>query len=166
MALLLARSVAMAGYVEKHQQEVRDFISIAQDVPAGDRLFFVWMDRRVSDVRQWHLSAYAIPFARVFVLTLFQGVHAFSVKDQWKEYSAASAASILYRFLLDESLMADLPSGMEMLRDWHAKYTHLAVMGSARNGFDDLVLHPALELIEEKGRFRLYRIVPPPVASE
>ncbi len=124
------------------------------------------MDRRVSDVRQWHLSAYAIPFARVFVLTLFQGVHAFSVKDQWKEYSAASAASILYRFLLDESLMADLPSGREMLRDWQAKYTHLAVMGSEWNGFDDLVLLPALEFVEEKGRFRLYRIVTPPLASE
>lgn len=34
------------------------------------------------------------------------------------------------------------------------------------NGFDDLVPHPALELIEEKGRFRLYRIVTPTVASE
>lgn len=155
LALVALRAVQFNGYAAAHDREVRHFVEVVSELPAGARLLPVRDHERLNDIRLWHVAAYAVTRADVFIPTLFQGVHGLQVREEWRDHSTPSlhAASINW---LREVKNPD-HFLLQYVVDWQNKYTHAVMIDPNRS-----VLEPFEEMqeIRRVDRFTLYEITP------
>lgn len=157
LSLLLVRGIGFERYAATHASEVQDFISVTENVPAGERLLPAYAHKQpFQDFRLWHIAANAVTYQDVFIPTLFQGVHALQVKPEWSKHAIAAGAPAPVRFLDDATVRPF--SELEFIWDWQTKYTYLVMMDRNLTGLD---AYETLRPVASQGRFTLYRIASP-----
>ncbi len=149
------RAAQIERYTAHHDAEVRDFLQTVTDLPPGARLLPVRNNNHTSDPRVWHLQAYAVVANKVFIPTLFQGVHALKVRDEWLPISHPQWGAIAFAHLKNPTLLLDNPLQTMFWRDWTHDFTHLVLFDPMPA--QDLADLPLRE-IARQGRFTLYEI--------
>lgn len=150
------RSHYMERFVSLHDAEMRDMLQATQSLPAGARLVAARSPGLQRDYRLSHVQAYTVVRNNAFVPTLFQGVHALQLKQQWADYAHPALFAADIRRMLHPDTHPFIP-GTEFLENWEHKFTHLLLLDP-----DVLSIQadPRLTVVAQVGRFTLYSITP------
>ena len=109
-----------------------------------------------GDPMFWHLDAYLVPMAKVYVPSLFLGVHNFRVRSEWAEMSAPQTGLYYQKSLIAPG---QTPSRFDetYVQDWDRKYDYVVMIGP---GQEPLAAPDRLVPTAVSGRFSLYRVTP------
>lgn len=151
-AVILARGVAMERFSATYEADVRDMLDVTKALPAGARLLPLRAPGKQKDRRLYHLQGLLVAQRDVFVPTLFQGVHALTLREEWHSSAHPASSAIDIRFIQDPAYSAMAPV---FAQDWERKFTYALLMDET-----DLPLIPQLEKVASQGRFTLFRTTP------
>lgn len=154
--VVAGRSVAFERFAAKHERDIQDMFSVAEQIPAGARVLPLRAPGRHLDARFYHIQGYLVYSRDVFVPTLFQGVHALRVKDEWQKHAEHDVFSIDLRLILDPNLITSSPPPI-FTHDWEHKFTHAILFDRVDPSVVD---DPRLQPVASVGRFTLFRIHP------
>ena len=151
-ALILARGVAMERFAAIYETDARNMLNVTETLPPGARLLPLRAPGKQRDTRFYHLQGLLVDQRDVFVPTLFQGVHALKLREEWHTSAHPALAAIDLRFIQDPAYYAMAPG---FAQDWEHKFTYALLMDET-----ELPLNPQLERVSSQGRFTLFRILP------
>ncbi|MEL6690786.1 MAG: hypothetical protein AAFP28_10750, partial [Pseudomonadota bacterium] len=162
LSALGVRSAQMGDWFGAHDAEMRDLVSIMEGhVEPGDRVLPVRAPGAFGDPRLWHVQAYATARSEAFIPTLFQGVHAVQLREEWEDH-----ATPLMHANPACALFAEAPHEPEgngktfcrqesYLENWPTKFTKLISMEPLPA---ELLERAPLTLLGQEGRYQAYAI--------
>ncbi|MBU2961374.1 hypothetical protein KO516_11195 [Citreicella sp. C3M06] len=159
--LIAGRGLYFDRMAARYSADIEDMYSIAESLPAGARVLPLRAPGMENDRLFHHAQALLVARRDVYVPTLFQGVHALSLKPQWADHAHPALFSIDLRRALSPD-DPDLPpifltgAAPEFARDWQRKY-HYALLFDAHDPAD-----PRLRPIARQGRMTLFAVHPGP----
>lgn len=151
--MLIGRAVAFARFADQHSNETLDFLAVVEEVPSGSRLLPVRATNSAMETRLWHLAGYAVMSREVFVPTLFQGVHALSVREEWSKFATPAFHAVSAAWL--QPIEGEYPRLLRFVKDWDTKFTHLIMLNSELTDLENL---EQLKVLRNRGRFTLFQI--------
>jgi len=156
--LLLARGYDLRSYSQDYGDHVEQLARATSGLPSGARLLSVraGAEGNLEADALGRLSvAYVVVWHDAFVPFLYQGAHAFEVKQQWLPITQRFGIDPTVGNLRDADMGVEV-EGFQFLRNWRQDFTHLLV----RDGLDaTIAADPGLSRIGAAGEFTLYRIV-------
>ena len=153
-SIIAARGLQFERYAAEHGAEMRDMAAVTETVPPGARVLSLRGVGMWTDERRYHVDAHLVGWREAFVPTLFQGTHALSLKPEWRDSAHYQLQPLDMRFAVDKDLASITPT---FVQDWEEKFTHVLLLDP---GTGDLARHPHLEPVAERGRFKLFRVIP------
>ncbi|MEZ5793995.1 hypothetical protein [Albidovulum sp.] len=156
-AVVVMRSMAYDDLARHYDADLRDLGRIAGALPPGAKVLAVSDAVETSgDPMFWHLDAYLVPMAKVYVPSLFLGVHNFRVRSEWAEMSAPQTGLYYQKSLIAPG---QTPSRFDetYVQDWDRKYDYVVMIGP---GQEPLAAPDRLVPTAVSGRFSLYRVTP------
>ena len=141
------------------QAKIASFARLIEEVPQGDRLYFIHAGVAGEDIRAkaggiYHLASYAVLWKKLLVQSMFaypgqQPIRFCLSADQMRP---ASAHTVM------KDLSAELSRRGVLLRDQLADFNYVVVHGPSSATENQLVPSPDLfRLIRAEGDLRLYR---------
>ena len=156
LVILTLRGLTFERFAAYHDADIRQLVSVLQDLQAGSRLLPLRAEGEQHDVRLSHAQAYAIIARGAFIPTLFQGAHAISLKEKWKEHADPVQSALEECHALPD-LCAPKDESPVYMTNWRQKFTHVLLLDQNPSFLNS---QPDLIPISQQGRFTLYRIVP------
>ena len=153
------RSAQINDWFQMHDAEMTDLVEVlSETVDPGDRVLPVRAPGHFDDERLWHVQGYATATQKAFMPTLFQGVHAVQLREDWTDHATptmhANPACAVFE-------AAPLEPGSARCRveaytqDWPTKFTKVLAMEPLP---DALAASAPIMLAGQVGRFQVYRV--------
>ena len=139
-----------------YEKEISDLAEVTVELPEGARVLPLRAAGFQQDRRFYHVQGLLVPMRDVFVPTLFQGVHALTVREAWADHAKHDFFSIDLRWLI-EDIPETIPNYPVFVRDWDRKFTHAILLDHADHEALD---HQPFVPLKKSGRFTLYKIDP------
>ncbi|MBN2905368.1 MAG: hypothetical protein JXJ18_01515 [Rhodobacteraceae bacterium] len=157
-AVLIFNGISFERFAKNYDADIHDLLRVSRAIPEGARVLAVRDSQpEMFDARLWHVDAFVVIHAAAFIPTLFQGVHNFSVKPEWRHASIPQGVPPGKQALDGDHVLAK-NAALRFMQNWQRDFTHILLLDPEAT---PPVAQAYLQETAKDGRFTLYTVKRP-----
>ncbi|MEL6915063.1 MAG: hypothetical protein AAFP13_11230 [Pseudomonadota bacterium] len=161
VALIAGRSAQLGLFFSVHDAEMRALTTLMDDwVEPEDRVLPVRAPGAFLRSRHWHVQGYATARNEAFIPTLFQGVHAVQLREEYAVsatplMSGNPACAVFEAAPQERDRLGEWCHVEDYLEGWETKFNKILAMEPLDAA---IVAGAPVRLLGRRGRFEIYEV--------